>query len=286
MSVLFRVIKTIARLSGFLSLTLLLGPLQFLVLLLLPRFGHAIPMFYHCGLILMLGVTIRRHGAVPPAGALLASNHVSWFDIVAIGAQMPVSFIAKHEVKKWPLFGQLADLQRTIYINRARGRHTLDNRDTIKERLFAGGRLVLFAEGTTGNGARAQPFKSALFSSVQRLDDTAPDIVVHPLTISYTAVGERVMTQTERDQYAWLGDAALVPHLLFTLGSPPFTVDIVFHDALPANVMHDRKAIARRAQDTVDAALIALTSGEMPQTVVPEAHVPADAMLDAAPESR
>jgi hypothetical protein len=50
--------------------------------------------------------------------------------------------------------------------------------------------------------------------------------------------------------------------------------------------MHDRKAIARRAQDTVDAALIALTSGEMPQTVLPEAHVPADAMLDAAPESR
>ena len=106
------------------------------------------------------------------------------------------------------------------------------------------------------------------------------------MTISYTALGERVMTQTERDQYAWLGDAALVPQLLFTLGSPPFTVDIIFHDALPANVMHDRKAIARHAQDTVDAALIALTSGEMPQTVVPEAHVPADAMLDAAPESR
>ena len=286
MSALFRVIKTGLRLSGFLSLTLVLGPLQFLVMLAAPRFWHVIPMLYHRGLIWMLGVTVRRHGAVPPAGALLASNHVSWFDIVAVGAQMPVSFVAKHEVKTWPLFGQLANLQRTIYINRARGRHTLDNRDTMKERLVAGGRLVLFAEGTTGDGSGAQPFKSALFSSVQRARDTDPKIVVHPMTISYTALGERVMTQTERDQYAWLGDAALVPHLLFTLGSPPFTVDIVFHDALPANVMHDRKAIARRAQDTVDAALIALTSGEMPQTVVPEAHVPADAMLDAAPESR
>ena len=286
MSALFRVIITVARLSGFLSFTLLLGPLQFLVLAILPRFGHVIPMLYHRGLIWMLGVTIRRHGAVPPAGALLASNHVSWFDIVAIGAQMPVSFIAKHEVKTWPLFGQLANLQRTIYIKRARGRHTLDNRDTMKERLVTGDRLVLFAEGTTGNGARAQPFKSALFSSVQRVDEAGPDIVVHPLTISYTALGGRVMTQAERDQYAWLGDAALVPHLLFTLGSPPFTVDIVFHDALPANIMHDRKAIARRAQESVDTALVALTGGEMPQTVVSDAPVPADAKLDAAPESR
>ena len=91
-------------------------------------------MLYHRGLILMLGVTIRRHGAVPPAGALLASNHVSWFDIVAIGAQMPVSFIAKHEVETWPLFGQLANCN-VPYTLSARGRHTLDNRDTMKERL-------------------------------------------------------------------------------------------------------------------------------------------------------
>ena len=286
MSALFRVIITVARLSGFLSLTLLLGPLQFLVLTIVPPFGHVIPMLYHRGLIWMLGVTIRRHGAVPPAGTLLASNHVSWFDIVAIGAQMPVSFIAKHEVKTWPLFGQLANLQRTIYIKRARGRHTLDNRDTMKERLVAGDRLVLFAEGTTGNGACAQPFKSALFSSVQCADETGPDIFVHPLTISYTELRGRLMTQAERDQYAWLGDAALVPHLLFTLGSPPFTVDVVFHNALPANIMHDRKAIARRAQASVDTALVALTGGEMPQTGVSDVPVPANAKLDAAPESR
>ena len=94
------------------------------------------------------------------------------------------------------------------------------------------------------------------------------------------------MTQAERDQYAWLGDAALVPHLLFTLGSPPFTVDVVFHNALPANIMHDRKAIARRAQESVDTALVALTGGEMPQTGVSDVPVPANAELDAASESR
>ena len=89
-----------------------------------------------------------------------------------------------------------------------------------------------------------------------------------------------------RGLLAWLGDATLVPHLLFILGSPPFTVDIVFHDALPANIMHDRKEIARRAQESVDTALVALTGGEMPQTVVSDAPVPADAKLDVAPESR
>ena len=144
---------------------------------------------------------------------------------------------------------------------------------------------MLFAEGTTGNGARAQPFKSAIFSSVPRVEEAGPEFVVHPLTFSYTALAGRVMTQAERDQYAWLGDATLVPHLLFILGSPPFTVDIVFHDALPANIMHDRKAIARRAQETVDAALVALTGGGMPQTVVSDTPVPADAKLDAAPKA-
>ena len=269
MSALFRVIITVARLSGFLSLTLLLGPLQFLVLAILPRFGHVIPMLYHRGLIWMLGVTIRRHGAVPPAGALLASNHVSWFDIVAIGAQMPVSFIAKHEVKTWPLFGQLANLQRTIYIKRARGRHTLDNRDTMKERLVAGDRLCFLPRAPPAMARAPSRLNRHFFHPFNAWDEAGPDIVVHPLTISYTAFGGRVMTQAERDQYAWLGDAALVPHLLFTLGSPPFTVDVVFHDALPANIMHDRKAIARRAQESVDTALVALTGGEMPQTVVP-----------------
>jgi len=286
MNSMFRVIKIAARLSGFIAITLVLCPLQFLVLAVLPRYWYVIPMFFHRCLILMVGVTVRRHGSQPPAGALLASNHVSWFDIVLLGAQMPLSFVAKDEVKTWPLFGQLANFQRTIFVNRARGRHTLDNRDAMTERLLDGDRLVLFAEGTTGNGAGALPFKSALFSSVQRRAATDPAIPVHPVTVSYTALDGRVLTQAERDHYAWVGDAALVPHLLFTLGGPPITADIVFHDALPASVMGDRKAIANLTQTTVDTALVALTNGEMPQIRLPEASGTGDVALDAAPESR
>ena len=268
MSALFRVIITVARLSGFLSLTLLLGPLQFLVLAILPRFGHVIPMLYHRGLIWMLGVTIRRHGAVPPAGALLASNHVSWFDIVAIGAQMPVSFIAKHEVKTWPLFGQLANLQRTIYIKRARGRHTLDNRDTMKERLVAGDRLVLFAEGTTGNGARAQPFKSALFSSVQRVGEAGPDIVVHPLTISYTALGGRVMTQPSATNMPGWG-TRLLCRTFFSLWarrlSPWMLCSTMRCRPILCTTARQLRGARRRGRHSIGCA----DGGEMPQTVCP-----------------
>ena len=78
------------------------------------------------------------------------------------------------------------------------------------------------------------------------------------------------------------GDVARAASLFLRLA---FTVDIVFHDALLANIMHDRKALhgaRRRVRRCIDCA----TSGEMPQTVVPDMPAPADAMLDAAPESR
>lgn len=288
MDKIFRPLKTGTRLTAFLVLTLILGPLQILVIWISPRKWSVIPMLYHRGLLAIVGVKVRVHGDVPPPGSLLASNHVSWLDIVLIGSRFPVSFVAKSEVRTWPVFGQLAMLQKTIFIRRERGRHTLGNRDLMRDRLSAGDRLVLFAEGTTGNGAGAMPFKSALFSSVQCApEDNSSDntIAVHPTALSYTALDGHVMTQALRDQYAWLGDAALVPHLLFTLATKPLTIDIAFHPALPASVMHDRKQIARAACEKVDASLVHFTTiaGNEDDIAHDISH---DAGLDVASESR
>ena len=94
---------------------------------------------------------------------LFAANHISYLDITVLGSLLDASFIAKTEVAGWPLFGWLARLQRSVFIDR-RARSTAHQRDSIAARLAAGEALILFPEGTSGDGNRLLPFKSALFS--------------------------------------------------------------------------------------------------------------------------
>ncbi|MFG3757146.1 lysophospholipid acyltransferase family protein, partial [Klebsiella pneumoniae] len=97
---------------------------------------------------------------------LILSNHVSWLDIIVVTAVTPVVFVAKHEVASWPLFGWLAKLQRTIFIERERRQKTGAVAREMGDRLTGGDTVVLFAEGTSSDGNRILPFRSALIGSV------------------------------------------------------------------------------------------------------------------------
>src|SRR5690606_29403797 len=80
-----------------------------------------IPVFYHRTALKLMGVRVRLVGAPLRApSTLYVGNHVSWLDIPVMGAQLPVSFIAKREVGDWGPFGTLARLQRTIFVDRER----------------------------------------------------------------------------------------------------------------------------------------------------------------------
>src|SRR3984957_13213789 len=104
---------------AFLALTLVLLPFQMIGLVFGLRLQRRIPHLYHRVLCTLIGVRIREVGARSTASpALILSNHVSWLDICVISALAPVVFVAKSEVARWPVFGWLAKLQRTIFINR------------------------------------------------------------------------------------------------------------------------------------------------------------------------
>ena len=105
----------------------------------------------------------------PPRGRRCSpSNHVSYTDITVLGSLIAGSFIAKAEVAGWPLFGWLAKLQRTVFVDR-RVRSTRSQRDAMTERLAVGDALILFPEGTSSDGNRVLPFKSALFSAAEKM---------------------------------------------------------------------------------------------------------------------
>ena len=101
---------------------------------------------------------------------LFLSNHVSYFDITVLGALIDGSFVAKSEVAGWPLFGMLAKLQRTVFVVRRQGQAGAQ-RDAVAERLTRGENLIVFPEGTSGDGTRALPFKSSLLAAANPLSN-------------------------------------------------------------------------------------------------------------------
>lgn len=236
----------------FVGFTLPLMPLQQIFVWFWPRMARAFPMHYHRVVLRILGVRVTIDGEPLRTGpAILAANHVSWLDIVIMSAVAPVSFIAKRDVNGWPFFGQLARLQRTVFVDRDRRHSTGASRDEMQERLSAGDILVLFAEGTSGDGASVKPFKTAFFAAAEQ-----PRVSVQPISIVYTGHRNLPMTRRHRPLYAWYGDMDLPPHLWEALGSGPIEIKVICHSPLKVTDAGNRKALAKTVENAVRQGLV------------------------------
>lgn len=253
-----------ARLMVIAAGTLAMVPGQLLAMRLGARAAHVFPVLYHRMLCRVLGLRIRVAGTPPgrQERGLIIANHMSWLDISVVGADRPVSFIGKSEIAGWPVFGHLARLQRTIFIDRSRRAATADVSQAMGERLAAGESLVLFAEGTTSDGTRLLPLKSSLIGAVhQALGAGHADITVWPLMIAY--VGRRGIPggRSERTNLAWYGDTELLPHLDSILRGGP--IDVVMEWGAPIRMVGDmsRKDVARQVEASLRSALSRAITG-------------------------
>ena len=245
----------------FAGFTLPLMPVQQLFVWFWPRMARVFPMYYHRVVLRILGVRVAIEGEALKAGpAILAANHVSWLDIVIMSAVAPASFIAKRDVNGWPFFGQLARLQRTVFVDRDRRQSTGASRDEMQERLAAGDILVLFAEGTSGDGASVKPFKTAFFAAAEQAN-----VSVQPISIVYTGHRNLPMTRRQRPLYAWYGDMELPPHLWKALGHGPVEIKVICHPPLKAAEVGNRKVLAKTVENTVRQGLVHALHGR-PQT--------------------
>ena len=230
-------------LAVFLAITLILIPVQGLGVMLRLPYARALPHAYHRFVARLFGIRIRVRGEpVKGKGVLLLANHTGWLDIVIFSAVLPLSFVAKSEVASWPFFGTLARLQRTIFVARARRSETGAVRDVIRERLLAGETLVLFPEGTSSDGNKVLPFKSALLGA------SGADVTVQPVSTAYTGLHGIPMGRENRPLFAWYGDMELVPHLWEALKAGPLDVVVEFH---PPLTLSDRKELAKAAESLV-----------------------------------
>jgi 1-acyl-sn-glycerol-3-phosphate acyltransferase len=174
--------------------------------------------------------------------ALFAANHISYTDITILGSLIAGSFIAKSEVGRWPFFGWLARLQRTVFVDR-RIRSTAAQRDAISERLAAGGALILFPEGTSGDGNRTLPFKTALFGAAAQRGRIGP-VIVQPVSLAYTRLDGIPIGRAYRPFFAWYGALDLLPHLWSMIGLGTVEVVVQFHPPTFLIDCGSRKALA------------------------------------------
>lgn len=252
-------------LVGVVIVTLALLPAQLLAIALRLPLRRTLPRLWHLAAAALMGLRVAVRGA-PAAGRplLLVSNHQSWADMVALGSVVDCAFIAKSEVRGWPLVGWLARLQRTVFVHRARRRETDRVAAEIGRRLAAGDAMVLFAEGTTSDGNRVLPFKTALFGALQNAIGRSGEgsVLVQPVAIVWTSLNGLPLGRSGRPLAAWTGDEDLVPHLMTFLQAGAFDVAIVFGEPLAVTAAGDRKVVARLCRERVAAALGEVLRGQ------------------------
>lgn len=241
-------------LAVLLAATLALVPVHWLAIHTRLMSRRRMPRLWNRLVLAALGWRVRVEGApAKDRPLLLVSNHVSWGDILVISAHADITFIAKSEVRGWPLFGFLAKLQDTVFIDRDDKRGVGRQAAEIAARLERGDALVLFAEGTTADGNHLLPFKSSLFAAVAIAirEAGANDASVQPLALAYTRLHGLPMNRAERDAAAWTGERTLAGHLWLLARRGPLDVTLAFGPPLPYGGSATRKAMAARAETEV-----------------------------------
>ncbi len=219
-----------------------------------------LPGIFHRLCCRLFGFTVAVRGkAATDVPILFVGNHTSYLDIMVLGSVIDGAFVAKAEVAKWPLFGLLAKLQRTVFVER-RPAETARQRDEIGARLAAGDRLILFPEGTSDNGITVLPFKSALFAVAERAVGNVP-LTVQPFSLCYTALGGLPVGREWRPLLSWYGDMGMVPHAWRVLTFNSVRAEVRFHEPVTIDRYGSRKALADHCFEVVRQGVAATNAG-------------------------
>jgi 1-acyl-sn-glycerol-3-phosphate acyltransferase len=242
-------VRALLILAAAALITLVLIPVQWIAVTLRLPMRRSIPVMYHRMLCGLIGVRIREVGErVRGHPLLVVANHCSWLDVPVITAAAPVVFVAKREVASWPLFGLLARLQRSVFVDRQRPHKTAEVNAAIAQRLAEGDPVLLFGEGTSSDGNRVLPFRSALIGAARDALAEAEHsgrVLIQPLSVAYTRLNGLPIGRLHRPAVAWYGGMELMPHLLRVLGQGALDVVLTWGEPVAYEAHTDRKAVTK-----------------------------------------
>ncbi len=172
-------------------------------------------------------------GNIPSSG-LLVCNHLSYLDILVLASVAPCVFVAKREVKHWPVFGWFAKLAGTVFVHREQRMQAGQTVDKIETALRTGALVVLFPEGTSSGGESILPFKSSLLASAARQ--------TYPLAAGFLRyeLGDGDVSE----EVCYWKDMTLVPHLINLCSKRAVQASVHFNHIREGNA--ERKQLARQ----------------------------------------
>lgn len=216
---------------------------------------RTITMWFYHGVCHIIGLRVVVEGALDTRRPLLlVSNHISYMDIIALGSVFPVLFTPKSEIAGWPLIGFLSRVIGVVFIDR-RVSQTAANLSALREALAEGKTVSLFAEGTTSDGKRMLPFRSAYFRLAEEpIHGRA--LLIQPTTLIYTHINGLPLDTAQTPLVAWYGDMELASHALKLLIQRTVTVKIILHEAFAVEPQTSRKAISEQCHKTIETAFM------------------------------
>lgn len=196
-------------------------------------------------LLVILGIEllIKNSEVLPRRSYLLSSNHISWVDIHAINAFKPIRFVAKSEVKNWPIFGWMAKQLGTIFIKRSSSRHA---HFVVNEMsgILKSQSICIFPEGTSSTGEHVLAFKPNLFESA-----VMADVPVYSLAIRYLSKANGKRTEIT----AFIGGMGLLESMENILKSRNLVVELTFiaPPAMSSRHVSERKWLAFNSREAI-----------------------------------
>lgn len=211
-----------------------------------------IPRLWHRLVLKCLGLRVKVRGELAINRPLLvAANHVSWTDIMVIGAHADVRFIAKSDVETWPGIRRIAALNRTVFVEREKRGKTGEKASEIADRLAGGDVLVLFPEGTTADGTFMLPFKTALFGAAAMPREGGVGVWIQPVAVAYLRRQGSAMGRYDRALTSWAGGEDLITHVRRLLSERAIDAELRFGEPVELKPGGDRKKAAREVEARV-----------------------------------
>ena len=192
-----------------------------------------------------LGIRVRVVGTAPGAGSLVVCNHFGYADVLTLGGLFPVVYAARHDMRRWPMFGALAASGATIFINRQLKRAGARGIAQVAAALAAGAAVLGFPEGTSTDGHDLLPFRSGLFQAA--VDVGAP---VVPAAVRYLELDGEPITGENLHVVAWFRGEGFFGHVMRLASHRSVLAEVRFGERL-APPHADRRSLAAAAEARV-----------------------------------
>lgn len=187
-----------------------------------------------------MGLSVAVRGPVPSEACIIASNHMSYLDPLAIGQIVPCSAVAKSEITGWPAIGQTMEQLGVVFVERGNPRSGAATLRKVMRTLAAGVPVLIFPEGTTTWGTDVLPFSRGAFGAARILR-----VPVVPTLLRY-----------ELEDACWVGDASLLPHLLNIHRHEELRAEVIFGPALQPMAFSDASTLAEATRQCIRSLLV------------------------------